>query len=220
MLSIYFLVHLFTLNKINMERQLLQVLDFQNAFGISSPSKPEMLKKKRAALRQRLLEEEVKELSEATNVIEVADALTDILYITYGTIHEYGLGDRAVMLFDEVHRSNMSKVGPDGQAIFRADGKVMKPETYSDPKLRPIIERDFSVYKENEILQEIYKEHKQENEDKIISKIKNKLNLIDKFLFWLNNKIEASLKKKIEVKFPIKSSDNIVVNIYGEDHLV
>jgi predicted HAD superfamily Cof-like phosphohydrolase len=203
-----------------MERQLLQVLDFQNAFGISSPSKPKMLNKKRAALRQRLLEEEVKELSEATNVIEVADALTDILYITYGTIHEYGLGDRAVMLFDEVHRSNMSKIGPDGKAIFRSDGKVLKPETYSDPKLRPIIERDFSVYKENEILQEIYKEHKQENEDKIISKIKNKLNLIDKFLFWLNNKIEASLKKKIEVKFPIKSSDNIVVNIYGEDHLV
>jgi hypothetical protein len=124
------------------------------------------------------------------------------------------------MLFDEVHRSNMSKVGPDGQAIFRADGKVMKPETYSDPNLRPIIERDFSIYKENEILQELATMVKQENEDKIVSKIKNKLNLIDKFLFWLNDKIEKNLKRKIEVKFPIKSSDNIVVNIYGEDHLV
>ena len=203
-----------------MEKQLLQVLDFQNAFGITSPSKPEMLKKKRATLRQRLLEEEVKELSEATNIVEVADALTDILYITYGTIHEYGLGDRAVILFDEVHRSNMSKVGPDGQAIFRADGKVMKPETYSDPNLRPIIERDFSLYKENEILQEIAKMEKQENEDKIISKIKNKLNLFDRFLFWLNNKIEANLKKKIEVKFPTTSNGNILVSVYGENYLV
>ena len=147
-----------------MEKQLLQVLDFQYAFGISSPDKPKMLSKKRKALRQLLLEEEVNELREATNIIEVADALTDILYITYGTIHEYGLADRATMLFDEVHRSNMSKVGPDGQAIFRADGKVMKPETYTQPNLRPIIEKDFSLYKENEILKEIAKIEKQEKE--------------------------------------------------------
>ena len=203
-----------------MERQLLQVLDFQNAFGISSPDKPKMLSKKRKALRQLLLEEEVNELREATNIIEVADALTDILYITYGTIHEYGLADRATMLFDEVHRSNMSKVGPDGQAIFRADGKVMKPETYTQPNLRPIIERDFSLYKENEILQEIAKIEKQDNEDKIIAKIKSKLKLFDRFLFWLNNKIETSLKKKIEVKFPTKVSGNIIVKVYDEEYIV
>lgn len=203
-----------------MERQLLQVLDFQYAFGISSPDKPKMLSKKRKALRQLLLEEEVNELREATNIIEVADALTDILYITYGTFHEYGLADRATMLFDEVHRSNMSKVGPDGQAIFRADGKVMKPETYTQPNLRPIIERDFSLYKENEILQEIAKIEKQDNEDKIIAKIKNKLNLFDRFLFWLNNKIESNLKKKIEVKFPTKVSGNIIVKVYDEEYIV
>lgn len=203
-----------------MERQLLQVLDFQHAFGISSPDKPKMLSKKRKALRQLLLEEEVNELREATNIIEVADALTDILYITYGTIHEYGLADRATMLFDEVHRSNMSKVGPDGQAIFRADGKVMKPETYTQPNLRPIIERDFSLYKENEILQEIAKIEKQDNEDKIIAKIKSKLNLFDKLLFWLNNKIEANLKRKIEVKFPTKVSGNIIVKVYDEEYVV
>lgn len=203
-----------------MERQLLQVLDFQNAFGISCPTSPKMLSKKRKALRQILLEEEVKELREAKNIIEVSDALIDILYITYGTLHENGLADRAVMLFDEVHRSNMSKVGPDGKAVFRADGKVMKPETYSTPNLRPIIERDFSLYKENEILQELATMARQENEDRIVSKIKNKLSLVDKFLFWLNDKIEKNLKKKIEVKFPTRASDNIVVNIYGEDHLV
>lgn len=203
-----------------MERQLLQVLDFQNAFGISCPTSPKMLSKKRKALRQILLEEEVKELREAKNIIEVSDALIDILYITYGTLHENGLADRAVMLFDEVHRSNMSKIGPDGKAVFRADGKVMKPETYSTPNLRPIIERDFSLYKENEILQELATMARQENEDRIVSKIKNKLSLVDKFLFWLNDKIEKNLKKKIEVKFPTRASDNIIVNIYGEDHLV
>ena len=203
-----------------MERQLLQVLDFQYAFGISNPGKPKMLSKKRKALRQLLLEEEVQELRDATNIIEVADALTDILYVTYGTIHEYGLADRATMLFDEVHRSNMSKVGPDGQAIFRADGKVMKPETYTQPNLRPIIERDFALYKENEILQELASMAKQENEDRIIAKIKNKLNIFDKFLFWLNNKIEANLKKKIEVKFPVKANGSIIVKVYDEEYVV
>lgn len=203
-----------------MEKQLLQVLDFQNAFGISSPDKPKMLSKKRRVLRQRLLEEEVEELREATNVIEVADALIDIMYITYGTMHEFGLGDRAVMLFDEVHRSNMSKVGSEGKATFRADGKVMKPENYSEPKLQPIIERDFSLYKESDVLKELAAISKQDNEDKIMDKIKNKLNLFDKLLFWLNNKIEANLKKKIEVKFPMRSTGQITVKIYNDEYTV
>ena len=203
-----------------MEKQLLQVLDFQNAFGISSPDKPKMLSKKRATLRQRLLEEEVGELREAKNTIEVADALIDILYITCGTIHEYGLGDRAVMLFDEVHRSNMSKVGPEGKAIFRADGKVMKPETYSEPNLRPIIERDFSLYKESEVLKELAAISKQETEDVIVAKIKNKLKLFDRFLFWLDNKIEDRLKKKIEVKFPTTVDGRVIVKVYDEEYAV
>jgi len=203
-----------------MEKQLLQVLDFQNAFGISSPDKPKMLSKKRATLRQRLLEEEVGELREAKNTIEVADALIDILYITCGTIHEYGLGDRAVILFDEVHRSNMSKVGPEGKAIFRADGKVMKPETYSEPKLQPIIERDFSLYKESEVLKELAAISKQETEDVIVAKIKNKLKLLDRFLFWLNIKIEDRLKKKIEVKFPTTVDGRVIVKVYDEEYAV
>jgi predicted HAD superfamily Cof-like phosphohydrolase len=203
-----------------MEKQLLQVLDFQNAFGISSPDKPKMLSKKRATLRQRLLEEEVGELREAKNTIEVADALIDILYITCGTLHEYGLGDRAVMLFDEVHRSNISKVGPEGKAIFRADGKVMKPETYSEPKLQPIIERDFSLYKESEVLKELAAISKQETEDVIVAKIKNKLKLFDRFLFWLNIKIEDRLKKKIEVKFPTTVDGRVIVKVYDEEYAV
>jgi predicted HAD superfamily Cof-like phosphohydrolase len=172
-----------------MEKQLLQVRDFQAAFGAEMPDKPKMLGKKRARLRQTLLQEEVTELAEAKDLVDVADALTDILYITYGTIHEYGLADRAVMLFDEVHRSNMSKLDFDGKPIFREDGKVLKPETYLPPKLQPILERDFTVYKESEVMKEIAEIQKKETEKRIIKRIYNKLNLFDRLLFWLYNKI-------------------------------
>jgi predicted HAD superfamily Cof-like phosphohydrolase len=138
-----------------MEKQILSVVKFQEAFGIKTPSQPKMLSRARKKLRQNLLEEEVKELKDANNVLDVADAICDILYITLGTAHEHGLSDRLVMLFDEVHSSNMSKIGEDGKAIFREDGKVLKPESYRAPNLRPIIERDFSVYKNSEVAKEI-----------------------------------------------------------------
>ena len=208
-----------------MERQILQVLDFQNAFKVKMPNQPKMLPKQRARLRQALLEEEVKELREAKNILDVADAICDILYITYGTAHEYGIADRLVMLFDEVHRSNMSKMGPDGKPIFREDGKVLKPETYSEPKLRPILERDFNVYKNSEVMKDaaeimeaIAKEEKNLLNSRIENKLKSKLSIIDKFRYWLLNKIENNLKSKIEIKYPQSVYGEVVVNIYGEDY--
>lgn len=208
-----------------MERQILQVLDFQNAFKVKMPNQPKMLPKQRARLRQALLEEEVKELREAKNILDVADAVCDILYITYGTAHEYGIADRLVMLFDEVHRSNMSKMGPDGTPIFRKDGKVLKPETYSEPKLRPILERDFNVYKNSEVMKDaaeimeaIAKEEKNLLNSRIENKLKSKLSIIDKFRYWLLNKIENNLKSKIEIKYPQSVYGEVVVNIYGEDY--
>lgn len=208
-----------------MERQILQVLDFQNAFKVKMPNQPKMLPKQRARLRQALLEEEVKELREAKNILDVADAICDILYITYGTAHEYGIADRLVMLFDEVHRSNMSKMGPDGKPIFREDGKVLKPETYSEPKLRPILERDFNVYKNSEVMKDaaeimeaIAREEKNLLNSRIENKLKSKLSIIDKFRYWLLNKIENNLKSKIEIKYPQSVYGEVVVNIYGEDY--
>jgi len=208
-----------------MERQILQVLEFQKAFNVSMPSEPKMLPRKRAKLRQSLLQEEVTELAEAKNLLDVADAICDILYITYGTAHEYGLADRLVMLFDEVHRSNMSKMGPDGKPLFREDGKIMKPETYSEPKLRPIIERNFSVYKESkamkdaaEIMEAIANEEKNLLNDRIENKLRKHLTLWDKFLYWLLNKTENNLKTKIEVKYPQSIYGEVVVNIYGKDY--
>ena len=199
-----------------MEKQLLHVREFQVAFNAPLPENPKMLNKHRAALRQRLLQEEVDELKDSKNLIDVADALTDILYITLGTAHEYGLADRLSMLFDEVHASNMTKLGEDGKPIYREDGKVLKPSGYRAPKLRPIIERDFTVYKSSEVMQELAREVKEASEKRIENKIKNKLNVFDRVLFWLSNKIESRLKKRVQVEFPMSVFDKIQVTVYGK----
>jgi predicted HAD superfamily Cof-like phosphohydrolase len=202
-----------------MEKQIIQVKEFQEAFGVVLPKRPKLLPKKRSEFRHKLLEEEVSEIKQGAiskDIVQVADGVIDSMYILIGTAHEYGFADRLVMLFDEVHRSNMSKMGPDGKAIFREDGKVMKPETYSAPKLQPIIDRDFSIYNENEILQEIAVMQKTATEIKIRSKIISGLNIFDRILFYLSDKIESRLKKKVEVKFPIKGHDPIHVIVNGK----
>tara|TARA_Y100001963_G_scaffold156001_1_gene248492 strand:- start:1083 stop:1442 length:360 start_codon:yes stop_codon:yes gene_type:complete len=94
-------------------------------------------------LRVNLIQEELKELQEALaekNLIEVADALTDILYVTYGAGHAFGidLDD----CFQEVHFSNMSKLGEDGNPVYRKDGKVMKGPRYFAPDLQKVIYGD------------------------------------------------------------------------------
>jgi predicted HAD superfamily Cof-like phosphohydrolase len=203
-----------------MEKQILDVTKFQEAFGIQTPKQPKMLSKKRRILRQRLLEEEVKELSDSKNIIDVADAICDIMYITIGTAQEHGLSDRLVMLFDEVHSSNMSKLGPDGKALFREDGKILKPESYREPKLRPIIERDFSIYKESDVMKEIADIEKKATTNKIQKKISKHLNIFDRLLFWIYDKIEQRLAKRVEVKFPVSIHDDIVVSVYKKDHIV
>jgi hypothetical protein len=203
-----------------MEKQILDVTKFQEAFGISTPIQPKMLSKKRAALRQRLLEEEVQELRDATNILEVADAICDIMYITIGTAQEHGLADRLIMLFDEVHASNMTKLGDDGKAIFRKDGKVMKPETYRAPKLRPIIERDFSVYKNSDVAKEIAEIEAKSTTMKIRNKVSSKLNIFDRILFKIYNAIESRLSKRVDVKFPQQVHGDIVVEVYGKEYIV
>ena len=94
-------------------------------------------------LRVDLIEEELNELKEAiknNDIVEVADALTDILYVTYGAGHSFGVDlDKC---FDEVQRSNMSKLGEDGNPIYNDSGKVMKGPNYSAPDLKKIIELD------------------------------------------------------------------------------
>jgi len=91
-------------------------------------------------LRLDLIEEELEELQYAIdnqNMVEVADALTDLLYVVYGAGHAFGidLDD----CFKEVHQSNLSKLGPDFRPIKREDGKVLKPDTYFPPDLKTVL---------------------------------------------------------------------------------
>ena len=85
--------------------------------------------------------EEYRAAFAAGDLIEIADALTDLLYLVLGTYYSHGLQDIAAELFDEVHRSNMTKLGANGQPVLREDGKVLKSELYSPPDLRAIIKR-------------------------------------------------------------------------------
>ena len=91
-------------------------------------------------LRINLIEEELDELQMAVDnqdMVEVADAITDLLYVVYGAGHAFGIDlDEC---FAEVHRSNLSKLGPDFKPIKREDGKVLKPDTYSPPDLKTVL---------------------------------------------------------------------------------
>ena len=92
-------------------------------------------------LRLALIEEEVGELAEAAragDLVGVADALADIVYVAYGTAHVYGIDLDAVL--DEVHASNMTKLGADGRPIRRADGKVLKGPDYRPPDIAAVLE--------------------------------------------------------------------------------
>lgn len=118
---------------------LSKVRAFHEAFAIPVLSAP-TIPADRVALRLALIDEERQELTEALeagDIVEVADALTDIAYLVYGTALEFGIDLDAC--FAEVHRSNMSKLGADGLPIFRDDGKVLKGPTYSRPDLAPIL---------------------------------------------------------------------------------
>ncbi len=106
-------------------------------FGQEIKIKPNFPEDRIANLRFKLIEEELSELKEAIkekDIIEVADALTDILYVTYGAGHAFGIDLNKC--FDEVQNSNMSKLGPDGKPIYNEDGKVMKGPNYYKPNLK------------------------------------------------------------------------------------
>lgn len=114
--------------------------DFMRAFGQNVQSRASLQDKKTAELRYELIREELEELRAAIDsqdLLEIADALTDILYVTYGAGHAWGID--LDTCYTEVHRSNMSKLGEDGKPIHREDGKVMKGPGYSKPNLVPVI---------------------------------------------------------------------------------
>ncbi|MDB2349446.1 nucleoside triphosphate pyrophosphohydrolase family protein [Alphaproteobacteria bacterium] len=120
-----------------------KVKTFMNTYGQDVKEKAEFPENKIVQLRIDLIEEELNELKEAIknkDIVEVADALTDILYVTYGAGHSFGVNlDEC---FDEVQRSNMSKLGEDGKPIYNDSGKVMKGPNYFAPNLKKIVNLD------------------------------------------------------------------------------
>ena len=116
------------------------VKKFMKTFGQEVKEKAEFPSDKITSLRYDLIREELDELKEAINkkdIKEVADALTDILYVTYGAGHAFGINlDKC---FEEVQNSNMSKLGVDGKPIYNEKGKVMKGPNYFKPDLNKFV---------------------------------------------------------------------------------
>ena len=114
--------------------------DFMEAFGQRVELEPTWPDFNTRELRLELIQEEFEELSDAVadrDMVQIADALTDLLYVVYGAGHAFGLDlDEC---FQEVHASNMSKLGPNGKPIHREDGKVMKGPGYFEPDLEGIL---------------------------------------------------------------------------------
>jgi predicted HAD superfamily Cof-like phosphohydrolase len=127
-----------------MQKQINAVKEFHTAFKIGHSEIPiANLGDAKNILRFNLMKEENEEYLEAVqnkDLVEIADALGDMLYILCGTIIEHGLQDKIEAVFNEIQRSNMSKLGVDGNPIYREDGKVMKGPNYFKPDFTTILE--------------------------------------------------------------------------------
>jgi predicted HAD superfamily Cof-like phosphohydrolase len=126
-----------------MQKQINAVKEFHIAFGLGvSDIKRGTLGDQKNLLRFNLMKEENEEYLEAVqnnDEVEIADALGDMLYILCGTILEHGLQHKIEEVFDEIQRSNMSKLGEDGKPIYREDGKVLKGPNYFKPNFEEIL---------------------------------------------------------------------------------
>ena len=125
-----------------MKEQLKSVEEFHKVFKQNYNDFPMLINTKEAELRHRLLVEESEEYLKAAaegNMFEIADALGDQLYIVMGTIIKHGMQHIIIDVFNEIHRSNMSKLGPDGEPILREDGKILKGPDYTKPDILSIM---------------------------------------------------------------------------------
>lgn len=127
-----------------MKNKLASVGEFHDIFKIGkAPSSFELLADNEYKLRFDLMKEENDEYLEAckdNDLVEIADALGDKLYILCGTILKHGLQHKIEEVFDEIHRSNMSKLDNNGNPIFRDDGKILKGDSYFKPNIKDILD--------------------------------------------------------------------------------
>jgi predicted HAD superfamily Cof-like phosphohydrolase len=125
------------------KKPIQAVIDFHNAFGLGVEQNPKAnLPHAISKLRFDLMKEENEEYLEAAranDIVEIGDALGDMLYILCGTIIAHGFQDKIESIFDEIQKSNMSKLGADGKPIYRKDGKVLKGPNYFKPNIEKFL---------------------------------------------------------------------------------
>jgi predicted HAD superfamily Cof-like phosphohydrolase len=135
-----------------MKKQIDKVKEFHEAFNVDNSKTMTLLPVEDYTLRYNLLKEELDEYMTAcqnNNIVEVADALGDQLYIIIGTMLRHGLQDKMEEVFDEIHSSNMSKLDASGKPIFREDGKIMKSSLYFRPQISKILENGNNIANSN-----------------------------------------------------------------------
>lgn len=128
-----------------MERQIRQLIDFNKAFEVPVNESPSFLFDDTFKLGVKLQKEELDEYIDAHkngDMVEIADALVDEMFILIGRIVKHGLQDSFVELFDEVYLSNMSKL-EDGKVIRRIDGKILKGKNYFKPRIKEILDSNY-----------------------------------------------------------------------------
>lgn len=126
-------------------KKIMSVHHFHETFKIGNANEPTLVDEKVYSLRFNLMKEENDEYLEACqkgDLTEIADALGDQMYILFGTILKHGLQHKIEEVFDEIQRSNMSKLDENGNPIFREDGKILKSSLYFKPNIKEILSAD------------------------------------------------------------------------------
>jgi predicted HAD superfamily Cof-like phosphohydrolase len=124
--------------------KIKSVAEFHEVFRIGNADRITLIQEKDYMLRYNLIKEENEEYLEACkngDIVEIADALGDQLYILFGTILKHGLQHKIEEVYDEIHRSNMSKLDENGDPIFREDGKILKSNLYFKPGIKNILDK-------------------------------------------------------------------------------
>lgn len=125
-----------------LHEKIKSVAEFHTVFKIGNADQIKLIDENDYMLRFNLIKEENEEYLEAcknNDIIEIADALGDQLYILFGTILKHGLEHKIEEVYDEIHRSNMSKLDENGKPIYREDGKVLKSNLYFKPNIKKIL---------------------------------------------------------------------------------
>ncbi len=127
-----------------LHEKIKSVAEFHTVFKIGNADQIKLIDENDYLLRFNLIKEENEEYLEAcknNDIIEIADALGDQLYILFGTILKHGLEHKIEDVYDEIHRSNMSKLDENGKPIYREDGKVLKSNLYFKPNIKKILDQ-------------------------------------------------------------------------------